>query len=67
MRSVILLAALLSAGCANFEAPAGHVMSADHGKGRVYFKPAKMIYLPDEKLPRRSNIDYSLTMCSIYG
>ncbi len=67
MRSVILLAVLLSAGCANIEVPPGHVMSTDHNKGRIYFKPAKFIYLPDERLPSRGNTDYSLTMCGIYG
>lgn len=67
MRNAILLAVLLSAGCANFEAPPGHVMLTDHSKGRVYFKPAKFIYLPDERLPSRGSFDFSLTMCSIYG
>ncbi len=67
MRIAILLLALLSAGCANLEIPEGHVMSTDAGKGRIYFKPAKLIYFPDESLPRRRNADYSLAMCSIYG
>ena len=67
MRTAILLVALLSAGCANLEIPEGHVMSTQAGPGRVYFKPAKLIYLPDENMPRRQRPDYSLTMCSIYG
>ena len=67
MRIAILVIVLLSTGCANLEIPDGHVMSTNHRTGKIHFKPNKLIYFPDDKLPRRESIDYSLTMCNIYS
>lgn len=68
MKTSILLLLLLASGCAHLELPQGRVMSANHSNGRVYFKPAKLLYLPGEALPARAPAaDYGLTMCGIYS
>ena len=47
--------------------PEGRVLSANHETGKIHFTPGKLIYFPGEVHPNRKLIDYSLTMCSIYG
>ncbi len=67
MRKLLFVTALLMSGCSTLDNSPGLVMSADHRTGKVRFEPAKLLYFPEDALPRKKEIDYSLTMCIIYG